>query len=344
MSDLQDVIEDSLTDAELPEEPDTNTVADDTPVEPVEVAEQMEESQETSGKAEDAEDTAVKPEAPKPADDFEKKFGIPAQSATGRENRIPYSRVKKITEKAVNDKVKELEASYTPKIQDFETKIQDYEGRLQRVAEFEHVMVNNADKFLEMLSTLPTYQPFFDAVRAAFKDKTPAKPQEEAPDDMPQPNKRTSDGTMVYDLDGLRALNAWNRAQARKEVMQEVEKRYGPIEKAWQADQHIQAVIPQVQAQIAEARTWPMFNENEAEIVEVLKSNPKVSLEGAYRHVVFPKMSAERNKIREEVLKELKQAPKATSATTGVSKATATPATGPRNLEDVIREAAQTLK
>jgi len=56
---------------------------------------------EVTSAVEPVNDPIEAPEAP--LDDFDKKFGLTSTSPTGRENRIPYSRVKKITEKAVTD-------------------------------------------------------------------------------------------------------------------------------------------------------------------------------------------------------------------------------------------------
>jgi hypothetical protein len=274
-------------------------------------------------------------------------------SSSGRENRIPYSRVKKISEKAAADAVAAKVKEFEPQLAEFKTKVDDYEGRLQKVAEFEQVMVSDPDQFLQMLSQLPVYKPFFDKLNAALSG--PAA-QEVAPasnvpvtDDMPTPDQQLSDGTMVYSMDGLKALNAWNRAQARKETLTEVDKQFGPMAKEWQAhkaaQERMNTIIPQVQQQITDARTWPLFNEHETEIVKALQDNQKLSLEGAYRQIVYPKLVADRGKMREEILREVQKAPRATAVTSPASKSTAsvTP-TGPRALEDVIGDAIKTLK
>ena len=341
--DTEEVINEALEDATLPDESTDSVEASEstegeTPTEPVEAAPEppSEPTEVTTEKVET-------PEAPK-VDEFEKKYGVPAQSVTGRENRIPYSRVKKITEKAINDAKKEWESTTTPKLTEFETKVKDYEGRLERVGKFEDIMVNKPDQFLQMLSSIPAYSQFFKAVEASFAG-TPPQTQPVVPptDDMPQPNRDLPDGTKVYDMEGLKALMAWNAKQVEDRVTKQVTERYGPIESQWQAEQRYQAVIPQVQAQITEARTWPLFNENEDEIVKALDANKKLSLEGAYRQVVFPKLSTDRDKMRQDLLKEIKQAPKATSAPSGATKSSPT-SSGPRDTEDIIREAIKTLK
>jgi hypothetical protein len=154
-------------------------------------------------------------------------------------------------------------------------------------------------------------------------------------------------------MDGLKQLNAWNREQARKETLAEVEKKFGPIESEWQAHKRIESLRPVVNAQIEEARTWEGFGDNEAEIVQALKNDQRLSLEGAYRKVVLPKLKSaweqektrlvpERNKLREEILAEIKSAPRSTAVPSVSSKAT--PSSGPKSLEDIITEQIQQLK
>ena len=356
MSDLYEVIEDSITDSEAPSDaPGDTTDVGSTP--------EPDASTETAPDASEAPADpvvdAVTDEVPSPAgraerekDDFEKKFGIPGVSSSGRENRIPYSRVKKITEKAVSDGVAAKVAEFEPRIVEYETKLKDYEGRLEKVGEFENIMVNDADQFLQMLSGIPAYKPFFDKVQAALAGQTQQETADASDtpvtDDMPAPDQQLGDGTMVYSMDGLKSLLKWQSDQSESRavdrVTKQIEERYKPMESEWQDHRREQQLIPQVRAQMAEARAWPLFNEHEADIVKALQLNQKLSLEGAYRQIVYPKLVADRGKMREEILREVRQAPRATSASTAASRpgSQATP-TGPRNLEDVIGDAIKGL-
>lgn len=373
---LENIIEDSISDATLPPEPvETSSEAEVTP-DPIETTPDPTPADTTTGEVETTEVTSpgAKAEAKLPTDDFEKKFGIPAQSASGRENRIPYTRVKKITERAVSDAksqfTKDLEASHVPvaKYKELEAKVQAYEPQLTQIKEFEKVMLNEPNRFLDMLVTIPSYAKIFkdivDNAKAQVQAQVPAQviAPVEADDPRPNPDQELSDGTFVYSMDGLDKLNAWNRAQARKEILKEVETRFGPLEKDYKRYQETQAQIPQVQAQIADARTWPQFNENEEDIIKTLQQYPKISLERAYQHVVWPKLQAEQEKlkkevetkageakvnresIRAEVLAELKKAPKATSVAQGASSKPSAPSAKPRTLEEIIAESVKTLK
>lgn len=352
MEDLFSIIEDSLTDSTITPEPEETTeqveLAPETPTETPEAPETPQESIQVDSPPDEPEKKLTKAEA------FEKLVGVPPQYPGGRENRIPYSRVKKITEKAVSDAKKEWETQSTPRTTEYETKVKDYESKLEQVAKFEQVMINDPEKFLNMLATVPAYKGWFDEIRSAFAVKynsnqpipqsTP-QPGALAPqaDDMPQPDQPLSDGSMVYSLDGLKALLKWQSDQTESRVTKRVEERYKPIESEWQANKRVQEMIPHVRAQIDDARTWPLFNDNEAEITQVLQADSRISLEGAYRKVVWPKMVSDRNKMRDELLKEVKQAPRATSATTGMAKVVQE-SVGPRNLEDIIAEQIKTIK
>lgn len=357
MSDLETLIEESVDDATSPEP----EVVVETPTETLEVAPEA-----TTEVPEATEETVPDPVTTTSPDDFDKKHGLAAQTASGRENRIPYSRVRKIADNAVAEAKKKWDTDSGSKTTDFDKKLVDYQTQLKerdeklaRVEEFQKIMVNDAPRFLSMLATVPAYKQFFQSVDEAFKTheqgKTAVAPVVPDPtDDMPQPDQKLTDGSLVYSLEGLKKLNEWNRAQARKDVLAEVDKKYGSIQKQWESDQRVQAVIPHIQAQITEARTWPMFNESEDEIVKVLQADPQISLHAAYMKVAIPKiqqqhaderakLSTDRNKVREEVLGEIKKAPKATSAPSSPSRPTTT-STGPRNLEDVIGEAIKGIK
>jgi hypothetical protein len=339
--DMTTAIEDAITDVEMPDtDLDTSSDVSESTPEPEASTEPVEASPEAPTDSIEVSSPAKSEQESRVQDEFEKKFGITAQSSSGRENRIPYSRVKKITEKAINDAKKEWESSTSPKTQELETKLKtyedafqqveprlrDYEARLTQVAEFERLMLNEPVNFLKMLVKIPAYDQIFN------------NPQAQAPapttDDMPEPDQALPDGSRVYSMDGLKALLAWNAKQVEGRVTNQIAQRYAPLESSYQQYQQIQSVLPQVQQQIAEARQWPQFTENEDEITKALQQNPSFNLERAYQHVVWPKFQAEREKltgdakvnreaIRAELLKELKQAPRSTSATTSATKTTA---------------------
>lgn len=276
---------------------------------------------------------------------LDKKLGIPSHT-NGRENRIPYSRVKKIVEGAEKRALEPLQkqlAELTPKIQ-------EYEQRLTQVAEFEQVMVNDPGRFLDMLSTIPAYSQFFQMMEqfVSNQNQAPAQQTPEAQaaailenDPMPQPDDEDGTG---YTMEGLKKLLDWNARVVKSQVTQEIESQYKPIKERFDAEQTIAQLTPKVQKQMEAAYQWPKFAENEAEIIQVLQQYPTASLEQAYQHVVVPKLIADEQKlrtdIRQQVLGELKKAPPVSTGVPAghVKPRPASVSSGPRNLEDVIAE------
>lgn len=235
------------------------------------------------------------------ADKILSDAGISPLDQRKRENRIPYSRVKKIVENAE----RKLSESHATALKDHTSRIADYEQRLERIAEVEQVMFNEPEKFLnEVLSQIPAYSKILG-------DRNPSTTRRDSPSqaDFPQPDVRFPDGTVTYSQEGLSKLLEWQSAQTEQRVAQ----RFAPIEERYKQEQQLAAAIPVIENKIAEARTWTLFNESEREILAVLQADKKISLEAAYQKVVFPKLQADRNKIREEVLKELNAKPRSTA-------------------------------
>lgn len=347
---VDDTHVDSTLDNNVVEEVSQDTAQVDTPAaEPTTDSTETapETSTEDQGQA-DGQDTsqviAGGPDGPQFA--IDKKLGIPSHT-NGRENRIPYSRVKKIVEGAEKRALEPLQkqlAELTPKLQ-------EYEQRLAQVTEFEQVMVNDPGKFLDMLSSLPAYSQFFQLLEQFVT--TQGQPQSQAPtaevqtaqilenDPMPEPDNEDGSG---YTMEGLKKLLEWNSRVVESRVTRQVEDRYKPIKDRFDAEQTISQLTPYVQRQMEEAYKWPKFAENEAEIVKVLQQYPSATLEQAYQHVVVPKLLADEQKlradIRQQVLGELKKAP---PVSTGIPAGNTKPrpasaSSGPRKLEDVITE------
>jgi hypothetical protein len=358
MSDLEAIIEDSLTDAvtadpvEAPtsDEPVAEGV-DSTPTE-----EAAPEGTEAPVEASSSQVPSPSANQPKPEEDeFAKKFGLPQQVVAGRENRIPYSRVKKIVERAEKEAIAKAQKDFDPvahpKFVELDTKVKDYEGRLERVAQFEQVMTQKPQEFLQMLSQVPAYKEFFDFVRHAVDQARSTQSNQPAgdTDPRPEPDVTLEDGTAVYSMEGLDKLQEWQarRIEAKLSAnyeakLGEMRSQYDPIRQRFEQEQQMARIVPQVQQQIAEARTWPQFNENEDAITKALQANPNLSLEGAYRQVVFPKLVADRDTMYKSVLEEVKRGKPTTTATParGATRPNA-PAPEAQSMEDIIRAKAR---
>jgi hypothetical protein len=344
--DLSEVIQDAVDDVHVDETLESSPAEETQPE--VETGAEVEaqpevQTDEVAAEQAPAEDSQNPLDPNSPQFAMDKKLGIPSHT-NGRENRIPYSRVKKIVEGAEKRAIEPLQkqlAELTPKIQ-------EYEQRLTQVAEFEQVMANDPGRFLDMLSTLPAYSQFFQLVEQFVTSQSqgvqPA-PEQVAQDIMandPMPEPDDEDGT-GYTMEGLKKLLEWNSRVVESRVTKQVESQYKPIKDRFEAERTLQELTPKVQKQMEEAYKWPKFAENEAEIIQVLERYPTATLEQAYQHVVVPKLVADeqrlRNDIRQQVLGELKKAP---PVSTGVPVSGTKPrpasASGPRSLEEVIKE------
>lgn len=368
---LESIIEDSISDAVTPEPVEDSITTEASPSEPTldtapEVTEASPDKTITDSpiKAESNEVTSpgASNASKEDEDEFAKKHGLPTQLPGGRENRIPYTRVKKIAANAANEAVftaqkkwQEEQAPILAKVTEYEGKVKDYETRLTQVGQFEQVMTTQPREFLQMLSQIPAYSEFFDLVNraATAMQAQPAAgaPAAGATDGMPQPNFPLPDGTKIYDEEGLQKLQDWqaSRIEAKlsstydqrlKTQLAEVEKTYAPIKQRYDQEQYVASLIPKIQSDIDTARKWPQFNENEEDIVKALNADRNLSLEGAYRQVVFPKIQADRDTMRASILAEIQKQPTSTSpqarANTRPQAAPVAQGNGPVNLEDLI--------
>lgn len=336
---LDQVVEDAVNDSLNPEAAPVDTlseVTDDTSLEAAPEDPLADPAQTTD---------PIDPLADPVQDEFEKRWGIPAKSITGRENRLPHSRVKTMVTKAEQEGYakakKELEGQFSPKVTEYEAKIKDYDERWEKVAQFEHVMENDPRTFLTELSKVPAYKEFFDKVKELAAGQTaPTTPQ--VPEGMPQPDQTLTDGTKVYSMEGLQSLLDWQAQNVEKRVTDRVSKQYAPMEEQYQQQQRQAQLIPVIEKQIAEARQWPNFTELEPEVVKILKADPQISLERAYvkafQEIQVPRVSADRNKIRTELLAELKQKPLSSSAPTSQVRPESVVAAN-RSMDQIISDA-----
>jgi hypothetical protein len=139
-------------------------------------------------------------------------------------------------------------------------------------------------------------------------------------------------------------LLAWNSQDTERRVIQQVESQYAPIRQEYTQRRHYEAVMPQIRKQIETAKTWPLFDENEQEIAAALEADERLTLEGAYRQVVFPKLITERNSMRQQVLQEVRTAPRATGVPSRPTTQKSVTPDGPQKLEDIIKQSIAGLK
>ncbi len=281
---------------------------------------------------------------PKAEEDFSEKYGILKETSLGRENRIPYSRVQKIVAKAAAEAetltAKKFEGwAPAEKVKEYETQINTYKAEMDA---FEKGLAN-PEQTLAVLEQIPAYQPFFQTVRQMWAQLNGQAEQPANDDPKPLPGE---DG--IYTDEGLTKLLEWNGRQVEKRINTSWEDRYNKVltplqqreealRKQEESARYLASLEPKINAQIEEAYKWTGFKDNEAEIVKAMAANPQMSHQEAYIQVVVPKLIADQNKIRENVIRDMKSAPKTTAAPVAHTK-TVQPVAD-KSIEDIIREA-----
>jgi hypothetical protein len=277
-------------------------------------------------------------------DAFATEHGLITKRPDGRENRIPYSRVKAIAENQVKKAQAEWEAAQLTPLR---TEHGSMKERLQQIEAIENIMANEPDRFIQMMAEAnPAYARFAAVLQQAAEQKQQADPN--ADDPMPTQDYDLGDGRMTYSTDGLEKRMAWERRQAAKEAETRISERYKPIEDRYKQETEREKAVrvqetalKQVNAQLEKAKTWHGFEEHAPEILKALQADQNLSMHDAYIQVVIPKLAGDRTKMRQELVTELKKAPNATSTT---STTQAGKSAAPKTLEDIIRESAKAIK
>jgi hypothetical protein len=278
---------------------------------------QAEESGSTSGESTSGTTTTTTSSTTTPTepitqaekDELAEALGITGDGTTKWTTRVNYSKVHKAV-KALREK---QEAAHAAALKTHSEENTRYKSQVERFDS----MVQNPDQLLRALASVnPQYA-------AYVKGAAPQQPQ-----GTPQRIETMEDLQRVID--------------------QQVAQRLKPIEQERAAAQFEAQAIPKIKAQLAEAQTWPLFKEHQAEIqkaVAALPQNlpPEVVLRQAYQSVVLPKLAANRDTVRSEVMAELKNRPHASTVTTTVSgRGVQSPEAV--DTEDIVRQALASIK
>lgn len=219
------------------------------------------------------------------------------------------------------------EATATQVRQQYEQQVQ----QLQRRAELLDVADRDPERFFRaLIAADPRYAQLIEREIAAKATNGNGQAQADA---MPQPDAQFADGSIGYSPEGLEKYMAWRERQIEHRIME----RYKPIEDKFLGEQQVQAAMSRVQVQVQEAMQWDGFEQNQAEIGEALKADRRLTLEGAYRKVVFPKMKADKDKIRADLIAELNAKPKKVTGTAPTGGAV--PAASSDDLTSIIKAA-----
>lgn len=225
--------------------------------------------------------------------------------------------------------------------------------RLETLAQFESqdakdavaaikLMDSDPELFWRVLTEDARYKGYLEKATSGAGAAPAAQPAATAaPTDRPKPDVLNADGSMGYSAEGLEKLLEWNSAQATKAALKQFEERFGPIEQTFHQSAEWNKATAQMKVVLDDARNnWPRFKDFENEIRDkISEANAQrkiLPLETAYRMVVIPKLQADRDSMRSELMAELNAKPgAAVKPATRVAPQAAAPA-GPRDLESVI--------
>lgn len=369
MADLDAVVASAMKTAQAEDTPETTETAETT--ETVETTDPgtaeekdtTEEVPEPLVEGKEPTKPAAKEPDPKPekkvegvADDELDISKIPAKEGSGRENRIPHSRVVKIANNAVKKALAPVQA-------ELDTAVRTHSDYKTRVEKFESIMLNDKPRFIEMLRKIDGYSALFD--------KKPDAPAFDPATKMPEPDADLGDGKKGYSPDGVKALMDWVRssatAEAEARAKKALDERFSPIEKERKdredKERAYQEDLKSVDSQLAEMADWEGFKEHEAAILKALHEDTEKafadakragkdpvfkykSVRDAYRQIVLPTLKADRLRVRKELIEELKKAPVSTSTTTPAKNPANSKVNDgkPRDLDEVVREAMASIK
>ena len=328
------------------------------------------DGEDTSGSGEGGEDTEGDSEGDKP-DPLEKDMG-PATRKDGKENRIPYSNVKKIAGNAlvrgkgeVLAKIAEAVGVDTTKVT-LESLGEVLKGHTamspavtQQLDENKRVaslMEGDPVEFIKLLAKArPDAYSQFLPKAADGGDKEP-----ESALKFPEPDLVLRDGTRTYSVEGLQKLVTEVASQAtaagERRATDRITKEVEPFKRQNESADLNQRMQAQVRAQLADAKTWKGFTENEAAIRQAMVDDgerarkagtiPRLTLDAAYRQVVVTKMGVDRKAIyaeeRKKVLADIKKkGAKKSTSTSSQAGDTTVKGDGPRDMFDVVRAAAE---
>lgn len=343
MSELIDVIGDAISDAEMGHA-DTGL---DTSTE-LPATEAAGDAGETS--------TAASAVAALTPDEIEQELaghGIKPPMEGQRENRIPYSRVRKILE---NARKKESD-KYATQFKEHTDKLTKAEERARLADQYDQMIDGDEVQFLTRLAQVrPKYARFLQQQA----EKVEAVAAESADDQEPAPDYKFEDGSLGYTAEGYRRHNAWLERSAVRKAEAAIEKKYGATIKSIQDRDAIAAQNQRshqaVQLQYNNAQAawgqmfvddWKAADQGKSEVLKYMGEHKGTSMADACAAVFLPKVRAEaeaaKAKARTEVMDELNKRPAAANTAPAGQSQTAEKS-GPRTTEDIIREQIARLK
>lgn len=301
-------------------------------------------------------------------DAFAKEYGISPKDKSGtRDNRIPYSNVKKIVGNAegklaeavlgrplaAGEKALDVVKAHVARIPTLEAENTAYKTKMTSVDHVEHIMENQPARFLDMLVAInPAYKALIGGGTGTHETK-----EVDPNAGMPQPDHDLgvdAEGKprgKTYSQQGFIDVMKWQADQTRAAVLAEVNTTFKPVKDQMDSDARVQALIPQLDAAVNAARAnWKGFKENEPAILAAITAanaaRKPLSLGDAYVSVIndvheklLAKLTTDEAAMRKKLLAEMKRAPSSTSIVPAVGTSRVADTGEGGGLEAVIKKA-----
>lgn len=273
------------------------------------------------------------------------ELGLSAPKPGQRDNRIPYSRTVKIIKNAKTKWSEKLKAEHTTELSARDQQIKDFNDLKATYDRAEQAIQSNGDGYIEFLARTYPAQYGKYVKGAAAPAAGAEKPQK------PGPDLKYDDGTVGYSPEQWDRREEFTRQeavrQAREEVTKEFNERFGPIERQYKDAQKNHEDVQRVRGDIGKLREqWgaDLIDHPEVQkaIIAHMDANPKATLVAATRAVAMARISADRTKMRTELIAELKGAPKA--AAKGPVAPIKSDASVNESYDDIITRAARSIR
>jgi len=249
--------------------------------------------------------------------------------------------------KAVLTKARKAAEALEAKLKGLEwASVPDAQEKLNAI----QVADTNPELFAQVLFNDPKFGPIFKSLMGSASPAPPADVPAAATSaaavERPQPDVLLPDGTVGYSQAAQEQMLAWHAAQMEEKFNKTLEERFGKVEPILQEREAQNAYTKEVERQrevVQHARkNWVQFEKHEHDIRQLInaKGNEKMTLEEAYRQVVVPKLVADRDTMRKEILAE--QTKKADKVIAPPAPKAA-PVAGKSSTEDIIRGAYEKL-
>ena len=359
MADLHDVVAGAVASAvesgdipATPSEGDTDSGTPDSVVDPGTSADPVggEAVSPTDGSAATP---AKEPAKPAKLDEIDKLLAandIKPVDKHGRENRIPYKNVRRITENAEKRAAERVQKT----LSEHQGKIQTYEGELHSYRQSDDLARRDPDRFMELLGLV---NPAFKAYRKGGESAAATTAVQPEPvsklGPRPEPDAKFPDGSLGYSPEQHEKLMDWVEARAEERAytraQKEFDTRFGPIEKDWKTAQQVSQLAPRIENQMANmSRMWgKLFDEevkrgNSSDILKYMNQYG-TTLEFATSAVLLPRINRSQDEMRTSLLAEINERP-AAAASAAATSSVRRPSDASRTMADVVREATSGLK